>query len=342
MNTALFVDFEDLHQVLAREALSRDVQARDLRGGSDRTGSSRQARDQALEIIGQVLKRLRRDGDSLVLGRSYAAFDAQPGSEVAHDLALLGLEPQYVLFGSEGRGSTDVQLTLDVARVLFRRTDIERIVVVSGAQEFLPLAREVLEEGRELMVVSVGHATSGDLRERIGTKRFVDAMEFLSDEGASGSVSDSFGQAPLGSSGGESANGTDDEVRDRAAATNGQEDDPGRAVVLGRIPVTWGGSQTPEDRRSLLVTCVELMLRARLRHGSDEIWLSPFLKGPMSQTFAHIVHPERRALINDLRSEGAIRVEERENLYAQHPYSVIVLIEEHPIVQDATSRLRVE
>ena len=76
---------------------------------------------------------------------------------------------------------------------------------------------------------------------------------------------------------------------------------------------------------TMLNQCLELMLRSRLRHGSREIWLSPFLKGPMSQHFAHIVHPERRALVNELRARGVIRVEERENLYADHPYSVIVI-----------------
>ena len=38
------------------------------------------------------------------------------------------------------------------------------------------------------------------------------------------------------------------------------------------------------------------MLRSRMRHDAKEVWLSPFLKGPMSQHFAHVVHPERRAV----------------------------------------------
>ncbi|MEO0481560.1 MAG: NYN domain-containing protein [Planctomycetota bacterium] len=323
MNTALFVDFEDLHRVLGGLAASEP-------GGG---GASRQARDRSLEIIGKVLKRLREDGDAMVLGRSYAAFDAQPGSEVAHDLALLGLEPQYVLFGSEGRGSVDVQLTFDVARVLFRRPDIERIVVVSGSREFLPLAREVLEEGRELTVVSVGRATSGDLRERIGSKRFVDAEELLASSRAEP-------QRPVREPSTSSPE-PEPKPEPRPAGPSEPESkatDSG-AVVLGRIPVTWGGGSAPADRRGLLLACVELLLRARQRHGSEEIWLSPFLKGPMSQAFAHIVHPERRALINDLRSEGAIRVEERENLYAQHPYSVIVVVDAHPLVRDALARV---
>jgi hypothetical protein len=87
-------------------------------------------------------------------------------------------------------------------------------------------------------------------------------------------------------------------------------------------------------------SCLELVVKAQLRHGSREIWLSPFLKGPMSQHFSHLVHTERRALINELRGHGAIRVEERENQFADHPYSVIVLQEDHEWVRAAMARCR--
>ena len=84
--------------------------------------------------------------------------------------------------------------------------------------------------------------------------------------------------------------------------------------------------------------CVELILRAQVRHGSSEVWLSPFLKGPMSHHFSGLVHPERRALINELRHRGVIQIEERENQYADHPYSVIVLDQTHPMVTVAAER----
>ena len=79
---------------------------------------------------------------------------------------------------------------------------------------------------------------------------------------------------------------------------------------------------------------------ARTRHGSDEVWLSPFLKGAMSQHFSGLVHPERRALINDLRQRGVIRIEERENQFADHPYSVIVLDDNHPMAVAAHERAK--
>ncbi len=82
------------------------------------------------------------------------------------------------------------------------------------------------------------------------------------------------------------------------------------------------------------------MIKSQIRHGSKEVWLSPFLKGPMSQHFSNLVHPERRALINELRNQGIIQVEERDNLYAEHPYSVIVLNENHPLALRAMETVR--
>ncbi len=336
MNAAVFVDFENLHRALGAEPGTDDLRKREL----------------SLDVLDGLLMRLRENGHAMVLGRSYAAFDVYPGAEVAHDLALLGLDPQYVLVSHSGKNSADVQLTFDVARVLFRRDDIEMIVVVSGDRDFLPLARQVLEEGRELRVVSIGHATSGDLRERVGENRFWNALDLVEeredrlhrghaattppatdevdvdvDEAGPAAFSDVPAREPQRPSA----------VRPRREA-HGLE--PGTAVVVGHIPVTWEAPTSTEGHEAMLYECLELMMRSRLRHGSREIWLSPFLKGPMSQHFAHIVHPERRALVNELRARGVIRVEERENLYADHPYSVIVIEDEHPMAKSSWARVK--
>ena len=343
MNAAVFVDFENLYRALRHEAERGELSVREA----------------SLDILDGLLVRLRESGHSIVVGRSYAAFDSFPGVEVAHDLALLGLEPQYVLVSHTGQDSADVQLTFDVARVLFRRGDIDTIVVVSGDREFLPLARHVLEEGRELRVVSISRATSGDLRERVGESRFWDALELLEVRGQRSrrrGVARDAAEPEAGSSIDEPAMAEPDEdlVADESASgpapfAGGSPvesaevldgDDGATAVVVGHIPVTWGTSATAEDHEATLVHCLELMMRSRLRHGSNEVWLSPFLKGPMSQHFAHIVHPERRALINELRAKGVIRVEERENQYAEHPYSVIVIEDDHPMAKAAWARVR--
>lgn len=333
MNTAVFVDFENLY-------LS-------LKSRNDGTGL--RTRELSLQVLEGMLARLRSKGHPMVIGRSYAAFDAYPGVEVAHDLALMGLDPQYVLVSHSGKNSADVQLALDVARVVFRRPDIEMIVIVSGDRDFIPLARQVLEEGRELRVVAIPDTTSGDLRERVGSKRFVNALELIqdrlgnSDSGSSREPEQAGPARPAGSREGSegereapAASPSEPESSPAHSATNGS----GAGNIVGHIPVTWQTQQkaTPEEHEERLQQVLDLLIKAQIRHNSPDIWLSPFLKGPMSQHFSHLVHPERRSLVNELRNRGVIRVEERENAYADHPYSVIVIEKDHPMAQAAWAR----
>lgn len=368
MNAAVFVDFENLFLSLKNRT----------------DGPGVRTRESSLQILEGLLSRLREEGNPMVVGRSYAAFDTYPGVEVAHDLALMGLDPQYVLISHSGKNSADIQLALDTARIVFRRSDIPLIVIVSGDRDFIPLARQVLEEGRELVVVAIPDTTSGDLRERVGQERFWNALELIKWRPQTAKAAPAAANSPRAETapvaptvepvdapapaGGTAADGT---ANGSSRPSPVQEPVPagafgvGRAPVpspevvsaaivmpaprvndeapnvVGHIPVTWKTQRlvAPEEHEDRLRQCLELMVRAQIRHDSPDIWLSPFLKGPMSQHFSHLVHPERRALINDLRSRGVIRVEERDNMYADHPYSVIVIDESHPMAQSARNRV---
>ncbi|MHC5063314.1 MAG: NYN domain-containing protein [Planctomycetota bacterium] len=329
MDAAVFVDFENLY-------LS-------LKNHDDCTGL--RTRELSLQILQGLLIRLRERGHNKVIGRSYAAFDTYPGVEVAHDLALMGLDPQYVLISHSGKNSADIQLSLDAAKVVFRRPDIELIVIVSGDRDFIPLAGQVLEEGRELRVVSIPDTTSGDLRDRVGEERFVDALQLIGERSALlkkprepiAANGHEDAEAPVAIEPAESAESAAAEVVEEEAQTC--QDGP---RIVGHIPVTWerSGDRGSGERESLLTECLELMVRARMRHSSEDIWLSPFLKGPMSQHFNGLIHPERRALINELRNRNVVRVEERANQHADHPYSVIVIEDSHPMAQAVCARLQ--
>ena len=315
MHAAVFVDFENLFLSLkGREELS-GLRIREL----------------SLGILEQLKQRLHLDKAPMVLGRSYAAFDTYPGMEVAHDLALMGFDPQYVLVGHAGKNSADVQLACDVCRVLYRRPDIDAIVIVSGDRDFIPIARQVLEENRELRVVAIPDSTSGDLRMRVGADRFWNALDLIEVEDGS---SKTLSEVNLGSSPGDPGAASSGDM----SAEESEEDHS--ASIVGHIPVTWSVDEQSDgsDVGQRLDQCIDLILRAQVRHGSSEVWLSPFLKGPMSHHFSGLVHPERRALINELRHRGVIQIEERENQYADHPYSVIVLDQAHPMVTVAAAR----
>lgn len=312
MHAAVFVDFENLFLSLKKREELSGLRTREL----------------SLGILEQLKERLSKDKAPMVLGRSYAAFDTYPGMEVAHDLALMGFDPQYVLVGHAGKHSADVQLACDVCRVLYRRPDIDAIVIVSGDRDFIPIARQVLEENRELRVVAIPDSTSGDLRMRVGKDRFWNALDLIDVKPVVGAMD----HAVVASV---------DEPHPVALGAVDQDDvDTHKAEIVGHIPVTWRTDELPNDDNvsERLEQCVDLILRAQARHGSAEVWLSPFLKGPMSQHFSGLVHPERRALINELRLRGAIRIEERENQHADHPYSVIVLDQAHALVRSASER----
>ena len=329
MHAAVFVDFENLFLSLKnREELN-----------------GQRIREMCLGILEHLKERLRVDKAPMVLGRSYAAFDTYPGMEVAHDLALMGFDPQYVLVGHAGKNSADVQLACDVCRVLYRRPDIDAIVIVSGDRDFIPIARQVLEENRELRVVAIPDSTSGDLRMRVGGERFWNALDLIGAELREAkrpnepSVVAVTTAAPAAADVVPATAGSATEdgkvLAERAARS--------RAAIVGHIPVTWRtAEEAPQESEinSRLAQCVDLVLRAQARHGSAEVWLSPFLKGAMSQHFSGLVHPERRALVNELRHRGVIRIEERENQYADHPYSVIVLDPTHPMVTAAVERAK--
>ncbi len=346
MHAAVFVDFENLF-------LS-------LKNREELTGQ--RIRDLCLGILEHLKERLQVDKAPMVLGRSYAAFDTYPGMEVAHDLALMGFDPQYVLTGHAGKNSADVQLACDVCRVLYRRPDIDAIVIVSGDRDFIPIARQVLEENRELRVVAIPDSTSGDLRMRVGAERFWNALELIDRDGrdkrlreverlpSAGAGSEVLAEAPAavpvpaaGGNGNGNGNGSNGHGVAEATSSNGKgaPAERPRAAIVGHIPVTWRTGEAPAQDAALeerLLQVVELILRAQVRHGSAEVWLSPFLKGPMSQHFSGLVHPERRALVNELRHRNVIRIEERENQYADHPYSVIVLDQAHPLAVVAVER----
>lgn len=320
MHAAVFVDFENLFLSLkGREELS-GLRIREL----------------SLGILEQLKARLHKEKTPMVLGRSYAAFDTYPGMEVAHDLALMGFDPQYVLVGHAGKNSADVQLACDVCRVLYRRPDIDEIVIVSGDRDFIPIARQVLEENRELRVVSIPDSTSGDLRMRVGADRFWNALDLIDVDKSEPKLP----AAPAPDKVAAASNGVEAASASPPAADTAEDPDEHKAAIVGHIPVTWRTDELPADSHvtERLDQCVELILRAQVRHGSTEVWLSPFLKGPMSHHFSGLVHPERRALINELRHRGVIQIEERENQYADHPYSVIVVDSTHPMVTSATER----
>ncbi len=215
----------------------------------------------------------------------------------------------------------------------------------------------MLEENRELRVVAIPDSTSGDLRMRVGGERFWNALDLIAPDHRGNGHKPAAAEASAGADPARAVPAANDHAPSANGNGHGEHGGPpalhdgvrvdrtrpAKAAIVGHIPVTWRtADELPQDSLVLerLQQCLDLILRSQVRHGSPEVWLSPFLKGPMSQHFSGLVHPERRALVNELRHRGVIRIEERANQYADHPYSVIVLDEAHPMVVAAHDRAR--
>ncbi|MFQ5507590.1 MAG: NYN domain-containing protein [Planctomycetota bacterium] len=327
---AVFVDFDNLFYGLLNGFYNR---------------FHKRSLEESLNLLAGLRAHLRDRDASIVLGRAYSSFDEYPGSEAAHPLALMGYDPQYVV-QHKGKNSADLSLSLDLMEVLLTRSDIELFVIVGGDRDFIPVARKVLEARRELLIVALPQVTSGDLIDRVGPERFMDAGRLIAAPETDARA------APM-----DLPHLADLEPRIAKGVMEG-EPEPAReaatesvltpvptesrgARILGRIDLQKTTSWTPlsdaeaqsDERQS---RCLELILqmanRLEDKGGSAEVWLSPFLKNEMVDSFPHLTHPQRRRLVNLLKEQDKIRVEERESQTGPFPYSVVIVNQEHPDV----------
>ncbi len=312
VGAACFVDFDNLYDGLLDAVVGE---------GKDH----KKALESCLNVLGRLRKRLRDEGGQMVIGRAYSPFDEYPGSEAAHPLALLGYEPQFVIHHSKWN-SADLQLSIDLVEILHTRPDIERFVLLGGDQDFIPIARKILEARRELLICAPAAVTSGDLIDRIGAERFLDAASLIEPETATPQV------APV----------------QRPAevvleVTQGEVAAPVRtgARILGTVKLPQMSAWTPLSdseawsearQRQCLGLIFGLSERFRANDKPEEVWLSPFLKKEMAEHFPELTHPQRRTLVNLLKEQGKISIEERESQTGPYPYSVILLNLEHPAI----------
>jgi uncharacterized LabA/DUF88 family protein len=336
LGAAVFVDFDNLYYGLLSELFQRDHK------------KTLEASENLLNILREELKGRRL---SIVLGRSYSAFDEFPGSEVAHSLALMGFDPQYIVH-HKGKNSADLQLSLDLMEVLLTRRDIDVFVIVGGDRDFIPVSRKVLEARRELLIAALPENTSGDLLDRVGSERFLDISALLEvpeegtkscseveggldeEEGSNKRENlDSFAQEEQGGA----CQADLGSRRDRVVSTSSTKSK--RTSFHSKTQLKWEPLSdeeafSRERKDKVLRFLFELAKRYEEKHGKAEVWLSPFLKNEMPEYFPDLTHPQRRRLINILKEEGKIEIEERENENGPFPYSVVLLNPEHPVVKD--------
>lgn len=315
LGAACFVDFDSFYDGMLATSLHDE---RD----------HKKALESCLGVFGTLRTRLREEGTPMVLGRAYSLFDESPGSDAAHPLALLGYEPQFVIHHKKWN-SADLQLAIDLVEVQHTRPDIERFVIFGGDQDFLPIARKVLEARRELLIVAPAAITSGDLIDRIGGARFLDAATLVADAQASDAPGVEVSAPSAADDAAHHAGETDTKPQARGARILGQVDLSTRGAWS---PLSDSAAISDERQHKCLQLILGLSERFRANGQAQEVWLSPFLKREMAEHFAELTHPQRRKLVNLLKEQGKISIQERESQTGPYPYSVIVLNMEHPAV----------
>lgn len=303
--TAVFIDFDNLFFGLLHDRFHRNHE---------------KAMEACMNLLVALRSHLNERDSSILLGRAYSTFDDYPGKDAAHPLALLGFDPRYVLT-AKGKNTADLQLSLDLMEVLLKRKDIERFIVVGGARYYIPIACKALEAGAELLIASLPEVTSGDLLDRVGSQRFIDLSKLMTLP-AIHSRDEDYAPVPEPAP----------ELLEHVEAAEDLADDHEAnhaARVLGHIelkgswtPISDEVAQSTEYQERCFSLLENLFDYFGDKYGKAEVWLGPFLKKEMVDRFPDLTHPQRRRIINLLKDQGRIAIEEREG--QPNPFSVVI------------------
>ncbi len=156
---ALFVDFENIYLSL------RDLVAKPL--------------EMTIHVLTRLRDKLQKEmAVNMVMGRAYASWEYGASRDALSHLSLLGIVPQYVLSRPQ-KSSADLKLSIDLMEVLLTRDDIHSFIIAGGDRDYMPIVEKIKERAKEIIIVSPGQATSGDLIALVGDYSFIDATLML-------------------------------------------------------------------------------------------------------------------------------------------------------------------
>ncbi|GBC90594.1 MAG: NYN domain-containing protein [Fimbriimonadales bacterium] len=245
------------------------------------------------ELIRETRNWLQREWqEPCIIMIGYADFDQLDIS--LGDLYLMGLEPRTVV-STEHKNAADMRLCIDALEVLYTRPDIQTFVLIAGDRDYIPLVQHLQRQARQVLIVSFRGNLSGDLLHIVGESNFVDAEKLVSE-----SVARLLHARAS--------------TRARPSAASGTLN-----TFNPPLPV-----EDPDTYRCLAILVNEF-------GAYHEVWLTPFLRR-LNEAFPLLANYERQALISNLVSLGAIRVEKREG--NPYPYSVAIINWNHPTVRE--------
>ena len=159
---ALFVDFENLYYSITNKYVRHE--------------------NIPAEVVGRLICWLEKEKNAaVVVRRVYAPFNLYSFADYVDDFALKGIVPVHVLV-NEHKNSSDLSLSIDLMETLISRPDITMFVIVGGDRDYIPIAEKVRQQAKDLFVLSMSHAMSGDLRTVIGADKYIDPQELFGGE----------------------------------------------------------------------------------------------------------------------------------------------------------------
>jgi hypothetical protein len=284
-------------------------------------------------------------GTSTVVGRAYSQFDDSDSRILKMDLALIGIEPVYVLDKPQ-KSIADLALAVECTELIFRRPEIESFTVVGGDRDYIPLVKCLLRNARNVLVVAPKQAMSGDLKKIIGEESYLDPLSLLSEEPPKLPVSHKAWT-------GVAARARKAERVLAEKPVPAPEPEPAPAPVTVSSPAKAPSPAESEEKRPAPKTmaeveklaadayeledmkkCMYLILKFMRDNGHKEVWLGPFYK-LMNDAFPMKANNERKVLITRLVEIGAARIIDRPRGYGEEgTYAALLVAWEHPLVKE--------
>ena len=290
---ALFVDFENIYYFIR-----------------NRTTDLADASEAAISTVRNLRYKLTDDYQSqCIVQHAYSDFERLGGSSQGA-FYLIGIETHNVL-STEHKNAADMRLCIDAMETLYTRPEIETFVLIAGDRDYIPLVQHLRKHAKTVRVVAFKDNMSGDLLKVADEANFIDANDLLPEGVVLGE---------------ERRTLFPEETSSSSKAAKVQKAQPARVP----LPV-----QEPEFKpvRPFTTAGEREAMRIMLEHFGDktEIWMSPYLRR-MRGEMVNLAEYERRAIINDLVSKGAITVKTRQG--DENDYSVILVNYNHSDVQE--------
>ena len=297
---ALFVDFENVFYALLNEP-------------------ERPPREDALaialEAIQGVRKHFRDEGHALIVERSYADWDQIP-ENAQRQLQVIGVLPRYA-DSRRDKNTADMELSLDILEHMLTQPDSQHVILIGGDRDYLPILRRIKERHRHICVCSLRKCLSGDVREFVSNYSLAQTIEL-----------DIFVTA---SDTGRRHKSNPPAQVDRVAPLASMTPDPANAPYAEPGHALDPLTDAPGDQdwnELYLVT----MLRFLDERSYSEIHLAPDFRWLNTErVFESISTSEQRRIFNELKEQGAFRVEERDGF--PHPYNIVIMNWNHPMVR---------